>query len=91
MSEIIHPDIIQFWNAAGYTVNILPRISRLSLIKHLCYRDFFDLYKDGDWFAHYAQSEMYSVRPPHNIEYKYNNQFYSEEQMLRIIRLKAFY
>jgi hypothetical protein len=72
----IHPEIKKFWEEAGHTV-VGP-----SLI--------------DSWEIHIS-TDPTGVWPLYRIEiichgdrYRYNGQWYSEEEMLRIIKLKAF-
>lgn len=98
----MHPEIEKFWNSAGYDVQS-NKSYILFKDNHPHWTFYFWLYK-GKWEPNKTADDIaaYSDRITGpisakrllstnvNIYYCYHNKDYSEEEMLRIIRLKSF-
>lgn len=91
----MNPLIQKFWNDAGYEiVLVLPGSNPTT--GDFQWRYWWTLKKDGVYFGTAAISEkldMISSREEKNIKclfYYFNGQEYLEEDMLKIVKMKAF-
>lgn len=77
---IMHPDIVAFWNSLGYTIELDQ-----GFVDH-----YFDAKKDNGRSFVVAHVRYDVIQYYLGEQLGYYSPFYNEQQMLRLIKLKAF-
>lgn len=90
----MHPDIIKFWQDAGYQFDSAAEVYKNNKGKDI-WRTFIFLELNGKATERVCVMEScYSDKDKKNVirsvKYDFNNQEWSEKEMLKIIKLRAF-
>ena len=91
----MHPEIKKYWENAGYEINtdvFMPGEGIPYILFWFLMNGDRQLKCIGQSDTFHRNSEAYNqlIEDPPCTNYYFNNRLYSEEKMLRIIRLKAF-